>query len=416
MSDLNIIQRILDTATLNGQTFANIQADAQGRVDTHAVEGIHAITPASGDLIVGSSGTWVKLPKGVDSRVLRMIKGVVTWDTGNGILSFIPALGDMIVGGSGSWNRLVAGTDDDIIRMVGGVPEWDTDSAKDSSIIGQWGFISLTQVAASHPQALSNPRTGIGSVTFNSNGTWNLTNYLKQGDQACYAADSISGTWTQDATGVYKMSVGSYHWQVIVAGNVAMMFLSSVIDTVIDIGFANYIVMARGVDLAALTTEYTANLCTKAKPTGAIKGAMVSKGSFLPEIVAGTLTAVTWENSINDMAPAFWSSSAPTKFTIPYGVSQVKLRVNVHWETPTVFDGWRLVSIQKNGNWFHGGFADKRECDAVGFVSVNLSTATLAVVEGDYFEIIVGHTSTSVGGVGIGGDANICWYALEVVA
>lgn len=414
MGDVNLVQRITDAASVNGQTFADIQADSQGKVDTHAVSGIHSIIPASGDLILGGSGIWSKLPKGADNLVLRVINGVVTWDTGNGVLSFIPNLGDLLIGNSGSWDRLIAGKDDNILRLVSGIPAWDTDAAKDPTIVGQWTAVKFVNAAVSHPQSLSTPRSSIATFTFNVNGTFTMTEYLKDNDLPCFSKSIINGTWTQDATGVFKASVGTYHWQIVVGGNFGMMFLSSLVNTTVDIGFMDVGIMARGVDITALVAEYTANLCTtQGKPVGIIKGVLVNKTGVLPTIPNNVVTAVTWDQAIYDMLPAFWSSSDPTKLIIPSGVSQVRLHVGSTWGFNAL--GERVVSVIKNGSYFPGTITDRRGPTAASpAATCVMSSPIIPVSMGDYFQVNVWQNTG--GDLNFGGDGNLSYFGLEIVA
>lgn len=406
MGDINIVQRITDAASVNGQTYPNIQADAQGRVDAHAISGIHSIIPASGDLIIGAAGTWVKFPKGTDNRVLRMINGVVTWDMGNGILSFIPNVGDLIIGGSGSWDRLTAGSDDQIIKMVSGIPAWVQDASTDKTVIGQW---ALVRFLVNYKANLGTPVCTIGSITFNANGTVDLWEIQKGGNNACYGEYTVTSfPYSQTDTGVFKLG-NSY--DVVVSGNVAMLTMMDVAGGAK--GNAEIGILLRGISVEALKTIYEASVCTDAVPTGAIRGVLVHKPGTTPVIANSVATAVTWDASVYDMTPAFWNVSDPTKITIPYGVSQVKLYIGAQWTTSAVGD--RVISVTKNDGYFPGSPADRRPASATSTLcTAALSSPIIPVVEGDYFRVVV--LQNSGGDLSFGNDGNLAYFGVEVIA
>jgi hypothetical protein len=411
---INIIQRILDAASVNGKTFADIQADSQGKVNAHAISVIHSLIPASGDLIVGGSGVWLKLPIGANNAVLRTINGAVSWDTGNGILSFVPALGDLIIGGSGQWNKLGIGADKQIVRVINGSPAWDTESSLNDSIVGQWAGLKISVVSPAHADSLLYPVQDTFTITFNVNGTCSITSFYRDSDEVCFQTGTHSGTWTQDSTGVFKIAFGgSPLFQVIVAGNIAMFMRMNFTDAS-DAGIAEMAIMGRGIDITALAAQYTANLCTQTKPSGVVKGAMVTKGSSYP-IAPSSATIIPWDTSIYDMTPPFMDLAVNnTKFVIPYGITQVKIKAQGTWIDDTA--GQRILTIHKNGSAFAGQPIMTSEASATNPGPKSLiESPILRVVEGDYFQVLAQHGSTT-NPLGFGADGNQCWFAIEVIA
>lgn len=113
-------------------------------------------------------------------------------------------------------------------------------------------------------------------------------------------------------------------------------------------------------------------------------------------IANSTPAKVTWQATLADTSGAgVWQASAPTRLTVPIGVSRVRFHGQAGWDTNAT--GGRMAELLKNGGGFTGGaarstvpgvFSDTQT--AHGF-----TTPPLAVSPGDYFELQVRQTSGS---------------------
>lgn len=83
------------------------------------------------DLIVGGiDGAPTRLPKGADNQVLKIISGALQWaEDAGGMTNPMSALGDLIIGGtSGAPARLAPGSAGQVLKMVSGQPAWAAES------------------------------------------------------------------------------------------------------------------------------------------------------------------------------------------------------------------------------------------------------------------------------------------------
>ncbi len=134
------------------------------------------------------------------------------------------------------------------------------------------------------------------------------------------------------------------------------------------------------------------------KAHGGFKGALLRKTQH--QSVTSTLTPLVWQVVDYD-TNNFFSSTNPTRLTIPSGVSKVKLIANIRILTSGNID----FTIQKNGTFYQGNPYLIHEG-----IRFNLSSAVVEVSEGDYFEVYV---SIANGGEVRADTAT--WFALEVV-
>jgi hypothetical protein len=151
--------------------------------------------------------------------------------------------------------------------------------------------------------------------------------------------------------------------------------------------------------------------------TSGARGALmsVSSGTSVPN---DSTAFVAWDTAHYD-TDSFWSSSEPTRLTIPAGIRKVRLSARFRWTQST--NGDRRLIMRKNGN---GSLtqdpsdgqvvfeveAHATEDSGVGTVQDAMSPI-MEVVEGDYFEVL--------GRQGSGGALDLLhetmWWQLEVV-
>ncbi len=125
------------------------------------------------------------------------------------------------------------------------------------------------------------------------------------------------------------------------------------------------------------------------------KGALVRRASTLS--ITTTPTSVPFTDATYD-TDAFWSGSAPTRLTVPAGVTKVRLWARLRWTGGSANHGAR---IYKNGAAFVGQGDFKA---ASGYTDADYSFGS-----GDYFELQPYASATRTGA------ANELQFAIEVV-
>lgn len=144
---------------------------------------------------------------------------------------------------------------------------------------------------------------------------------------------------------------------------------------------------------------------------GSFMGAFVSRGTQSQSI--GTLGSPRFEfdNEIYDDGGFFDSGSSVTKITIPSGVTRVKLRAGIEFQSSAITDGETLqLQFFKNGAVMTPRIRSSVET-STGFndFTAQIKTPVLAVTAGDYFEL-VGNFEISAALI-----QDDCWMSIEAV-
>lgn len=105
-------------------------------------------------------------------------------------------------------------------------------------------------------------------------------------------------------------------------------------------------------------------------------------------ITSGAEANITWQSTDLD-TDSIWSAGAPTRVTVPAGVTKVRVTGGVRWASSSVGTS-RMAGIVKNGatipgNSFSGGAPSGTSAGH------SLDTGVIAVTAGDYFELRVFH-------------------------
>lgn len=141
------------------------------------------------------------------------------------------------------------------------------------------------------------------------------------------------------------------------------------------------------------------------------KGTRVKLSANL-SLATATGAAVTWA-AIDLDNGGYWSSGAPTRFTVPSGVTKVRLAACLRWAGNAT--GNRFAFIRKNGaSYTMGGPADTRTAATGGAswpTDQNIVSGVLSVVAGDYFELVAQQNS----GSSLALDFNVCWFEVNTV-
>lgn len=135
--------------------------------------------------------------------------------------------------------------------------------------------------------------------------------------------------------------------------------------------------------------------------------------------LAADVTGVTyphilaWATEVED-TDGFWSVGTPTRFTIPAGISRVRLECCVSMEAIAV-TGSLYVNIRKNGAILLGNHIPSSRQGATGFTTNNWSSWTWDdnVTAGDYFEVRI--NASGLSGVDTVLNNEQTFFALTVV-
>lgn len=178
-----------------------------------------------------------------------------------------------------------------------------------------------------------------------------------------------------------RLDTGSWFAMEIVERSAANVGLNLTLDEVLDVDAAapvNGDVLRYDAATQSWKPDAAANeVAGINKP---FKGAMARLNA---DKVSSTLPYfVPWDATDYD-TDGFWSAAAPTRFTVPAGVSKVRLSGSL---AATGLAGNLSLQIYKNGASFRGGAGTG---GPTGYTNVipSLASPALAVAPGDYFEL-----------------------------
>jgi len=144
----------------------------------------------------------------------------------------------------------------------------------------------------------------------------------------------------------------------------------------------------------------------------AFRGALVCLGAN-QSITSGIPTFVSFVAETYDTSSIHDNSTNPSRFTVPTGVSRVKLKAQIIWGSDT--NGVRSATVFKNNSENYAGRPSIQISPPNVTPSIYLESPVLTVTEGDYFELSAYHTAGSP--VDLVGDANgrYTWFTMEIV-
>ena len=126
------------------------------------------------------------------------------------------------------------------------------------------------------------------------------------------------------------------------------------------------------------------------------RGALVKRTTDLTAVDYSTATAMAWDAEIYDTAAIHDNSTNNTRLTVPSGVTWVQIEASVATNNVSPAAGL-AVDIRKNGTIAFDGYSyDSVGSGAYNTPGISYSTPPLSVVAGDYFEVFVGCTDTSI--------------------
>lgn len=118
------------------------------------------------------------------------------------------------------------------------------------------------------------------------------------------------------------------------------------------------------------------------------------------------VTLVSWSTATFDIG-GFWNAGAPTRLTVPAGVSLVRVTGQSDWISNLT--GERYISITRNGGAIPLA-VDRRSSPSM--TEANFSTGPVQVAAGDYFEMSAYQSS---GGALNFNNAPAAWFSIEVL-
>lgn len=156
--------------------------------------------------------------------------------------------------------------------------------------------------------------------------------------------------------------------------------LGAVLDNLLDVDT----VTTPPTDGQVLSFDILDNLwkpSTVAGGAGAFSGARTELTAPFP-VPAGVFTAIPWNTATVD-AGGFWNIGAPTKFTIPSGISVVDIFSGAA-SIGAVAGQWILEIRDKLGN-----LVARSETDTPGGDAISTATGPIQVIAGDFFEAYI---------------------------
>lgn len=160
-----------------------------------------------------------------------------------------------------------------------------------------------------------------------------------------------------------------------------------------------------------MSTELASALALIGYPAGGTTIAPIWRGARL-QLVSATSVAnntfaafASWPTPLAD-TNNFWASGSPSRFTIPAGVTKVRLVGKTFWANSST--GQRWCFVRKNGADLveGGGMITQAAFES----TTTITSGTVSVVAGDYFELLVAQNT--------GGALNLTtpsYFEIEVI-
>lgn len=151
--------------------------------------------------------------------------------------------------------------------------------------------------------------------------------------------------------------------------------------------------------------EWVATTIDEISPWG---GARVSLSTATPMNTIDTNVPIQFDVEERD-TDGLWSSGQPTRFTIPPGVSKVRLACMIAIDPSDAISASNVFIFRKNGKTSFSGRGESVVV-AAGYTNpkLTISSDVLDVVEGDYFEI-AGYSGATYA------LSSSTWFAIEII-
>lgn len=123
-----------------------------------------------------------------------------------------------------------------------------------------------------------------------------------------------------------------------------------------------------------------------------------------------SFSTVSWQTAEID-TDEIWSIGAPTRLTVPIGVTKVRVSINLLWALNGT--GLRFVTTRMNGSTQPGAASTVAPGSSTSQSSISASSAVMEVSAGDYFELRVAQNSGSA--LNIQAPDGRTWFEMEIV-
>ena len=140
------------------------------------------------------------------------------------------------------------------------------------------------------------------------------------------------------------------------------------------------------------------------------RGALIYH-STTQSIPDNILTTATFDSEEYDTDAIHDLVTNPERLTVPAGITEVK--VHALMDFAANITGFRAALIQKNGGAFVGAPTHNGTANSAGTTTTALSSPTLHVTGGDYFELDV--QQDSGGALSLLGGTGGIWFAMELI-
>ena len=138
------------------------------------------------------------------------------------------------------------------------------------------------------------------------------------------------------------------------------------------------------------------------------RGALARRTSVL-SLTNAVFINITWDSALYD-TDSIWSAGAPTRLTVPTGVTKIKLGGGTDLPSATYSTLSQLITKNGDTGPDYPGFGSFRTQAGSTLPRNSCSTGVIPVVAGDYFEFRVGQFSGASRDLGVNS-----WFSMEIV-
>lgn len=206
-------------------------------------------------------------------------------------------------------------------------------------------------------------------------------------------------------------SLGNLIWDAVTSGNIPFTTCTTAGDMIyfdgtsyqrLAAGTSGYFLRANGAGVAPSWQANSASSCLVYK----------TSAQSIPDNVA---TAISWNTEQYDDL-AFWNSGDPTKFTIPSGVSRIRVSFCATIDNTAGEAGVWRAAVRKNGVYTYAGQPASQiltNAGTTGHLTLTSTSGALEVTAGDYFEVYITQDSSGAHDVvGTAASFYSCWFSI----
>lgn len=210
-------------------------------------------------------------------------------------------------------------------------------------------------------------------------------------------ADSISTAPSAPNGTMYgKSNAGSIGFHSLTSFEPNLM-TSNIYATNLESGWVDKAILARNLEITQSISEgyfltiNSSNQQVWNKWTNSFDGCKMSLMSTL-EVSASGEVIIPWTQEINNLYNV-WNVSNPTRLVIPNNVKMIEIYCNIVCDTNN--EGYRGMSILKNSVGLLECPVIRQNAIQDNITTLSFTSCLIPVSEGDYFEVIFNHNSTT---------------------